>query len=497
MNFECAANWRPISRATLLISLFSVCGMQLARAQSSDKPQPDVQQMQQQIDQMQQQMQQLKDQIKALQEARKPQLRSATYEVPAAEPAPTGVAPTSSGVATGEVATAPTPEGTTQAPSSSQPERYLDLYGFVELDSGYNFRTIDPNWFDVLRPSKLPATPGQFGQDGSVFFSVRPSRIGVRGTTPTPLGELKTQFEFDMYGVGAQAGQTQIRPRHYWGQLGAFLAGQTNTTFMDIDVFPNVLDYWGPNGMVFIRQPQFRWMPIQGDTHLWIAAEIPGQSGDQGLITDRITDAGIRPRFQYPDLTGQYRYSGSLGYIQGAAVVRNVKLDQNGTSPFNLNQSLTGWGFNVSSKVNLRKDALHLQYVVGNGIENYMNDAPFDVAPILNPNPARPVKGKPLPMYSFVAYLDHNWSDKWATSLGYSQLQIQNTSLQATNAYHFGQYSTANLLYTPTTHVMYGGEFQWARRSNRTTLASGANDYKLQFTFKYTFDARIFGNSGK
>jgi len=26
-------------------------------------------------------------------------------------------------------------------------------------------------------------------------------------------------------------------------------------------VFPNSIEYWGPNGMVFFRNVQFRWMP--------------------------------------------------------------------------------------------------------------------------------------------------------------------------------------------------------------------------------------------
>jgi hypothetical protein len=27
---------------------------------------------------------------------------------------------------------------------------------------------------------------------------------------------------------------------------------------MDGDIFPNVVDYWGPAGMVFVRTPQIR-----------------------------------------------------------------------------------------------------------------------------------------------------------------------------------------------------------------------------------------------
>src|SRR4029077_16172642 len=45
------------------------------------------------------------------------------------------------------------------APTQAQtpPKRYLDIYGFAQLDLGYDFKTNDPNWFDVNRPSKLPS----------------------------------------------------------------------------------------------------------------------------------------------------------------------------------------------------------------------------------------------------------------------------------------------------------------------------------------------------
>jgi len=31
---------------------------------------------------------------------------------------------------------------------------------------------------------------------------------------------------------------------------------------MDDDMWPNIVDYWGPSGMVFLRNPQIRWTPI-------------------------------------------------------------------------------------------------------------------------------------------------------------------------------------------------------------------------------------------
>jgi len=134
----------------------------------------------------------------------------------------------------------------------------LELYGFVMTDMGYNFNQIHPDWFDVVRPTKLPAFSNQYGTDGNVYFSVRQTRLGVKGYTPTPLGELRTTFEFELFGTGVDAGQTTFRLRHAYGEIGKIGVGQYWSPFMDIDVFPNTVEYWGPTGMVFFRNVQIR-----------------------------------------------------------------------------------------------------------------------------------------------------------------------------------------------------------------------------------------------
>ena len=129
------------------------------------------------------------------------------------------------------------------------------------LDMGYDFEKNDPQWFDVMRPVKLPAFEDEFGRDRRFYSGVRQSRLSVRSYTPTDLGELKTIFEFELFGTGVDAGQTTFRLRHAWGELGQIGAGQTWSVFMDPDVFPNSIEYWGPNGMVFFRNVQLRWTP--------------------------------------------------------------------------------------------------------------------------------------------------------------------------------------------------------------------------------------------
>jgi hypothetical protein len=50
-----------------------------------------------------------------------------------------------------------------------------------------------------------------------------------------------------------------------------------------------------------------------------------------------------------------------------------------------------------------------------------------------------------------------------------------------------GSYGIANLLAQVRPNVMMGGEFQWGRRANSSD-GFAVNDFRLQFSFKYSYD---------
>jgi len=390
------------------------------------------------------------------------------------------------------VATAGEAGGGAQAAPPTKPS--LEVYGFVMLDFGQNFTTINPNWFDTMRVTRLPAFEDQFGKDGSTFAGVRQTRFGVRSTTPTDLGDLKTTFEFELFGTGVDEGQTTFRLRHAYGELGHFGAGQTWSPFMDIDVFPNSLEYWGPTGMVFFRNVQVRWMPIQGDTRLTLALERPGASGDAGLLADRIELQNVRGRSPIPDFSGEYRFGRPWGYVEAAGMLGWIKWDDILEDQFDLAGSATRWGVNLSSNVKFGgASTLRLQFVYGEGIQNYMNDSPVDVGIVRNPGDIRsPIKGEALPIFGTVIFLDHNWNSAWSTSIGYSHQDIDNTEGQNDDAFKRGQYALGNLLYTPVKNVMMGGELQWGRREMFRDPFVGKG-FKFQFSFKVNFSGTIGG----
>lgn len=479
----------------MLSAMMLVAGCtQAAYAQDSGGQSDQVQQLQMKLSHMEQEMQELKQQISSLQQQSpaKPASPESPQKAEAAAPTKSEQALRE---AVSEEASAHVPlEQVGNAPLPPESGTTLDFYGFAMLDSGYDFATNNPDWFDVVRPTKLNAFPGEFGPNGNVYFGVRQTRFGVKTSTATRFGPMNTRFEFELFGTGVDAGQTTFRLRHAWGELAAIGAGQTWSPFMDIDVFPNTTEYWGPNGMVFYRNVQVRWMPLRGRTKVSIAAERPGASADQGKYSDFIDlHHDVRPHFTWPDFTGHVRLERDWGHLQIAGIFRKISWVDTNPGLYNLSGTVYGWGVNVSSNVKFNPNNVgKFSVVYGHGIENYMNDAPVDVGVQANPsNPNTPIKGVALPVLGVVSFLDHNWSPRFTTSVGYSMVNIENSNGDLPSAYHQGHYAVGNLLFYPVKQVMMGSEFQFGRRVN---FADGfnTNDYRLQFSFRYDW-AKAFG----
>lgn len=384
----------------------------------------------------------------------------------------------------------------------AQDKNWFQVYGFAMTDIGYDFKQIHPDWYDVVRPTKLPTYENEYGTDGNAYFSVRQTRFGVKSSTQTGLGELFTQFEWELFGTGVDAGQTTIRLRHAYGELGCIGVGQYWSPFMDIDVFPNTVEYWGPNGMAFFRNIQFRYMPIKGDTRLTFALERPGASADGGVYSEILQQQNIDAQFPVPDFSAEYRSAHDWGYVELAGIVRYMKWKDQGADSIDLSGDAIGWGLNLSSNIKItQNDIARLSVLYGAGVQNYMNDATVDVGIETTNDPEKPVKGVAIPLLGVVAFLEHNWSDKFATAIGYSMLSMDNTNGQGYDAFKMGNYAIGNLIYYPVENVMMVAELQYGNRDNFNNLEAGqeypeeylktSDILKLQFSFKYNFSHKI------
>jgi len=376
--------------------------------------------------------------------------------------------------------------------------RSFEIYGFAQLDWIQDSKRVDPNWEDAFRPSKIATPEGQFGTNGQSSLSVKQSRFGVKGTLPTgdSTPPVNFKFEFDMFGTGVDAGQTTIRLRHFYGEWGQLLAGQTHSLFMDIDVFPNVIYYWGPPGMVFLRLPQVRWTAYRTTNDLLaFAIERPGNDVDPGNIrlVQGFEDAVINNDETIPDFTAQFRHDDTWGHYQISGILRRVGYEYSLAGEPLQKASQTGWGINLATALKtIGKDQVLLQVVHGDGIASYMNDGGMDLAPTTFPtaNPTVPgIAGEAVPLTGALAYYDHYWNTQFSSSVGYSFVQVANTNFQDTTAFHKGQYASVNLLYYPADKVMVGVEVLYGKRTNND--GTTGDDVRFQFTAKYNFGTKL------
>ncbi len=400
--------------------------------------------------------------------------------------------PTSRGFLAVAVAAALMASAATRAEDTG---RSFEIYGFAQADyiQDLDIR-LDPDWDDAFRPSKI-CFDGACGEDGQASISVKQSRFGVKGTMPTGEGTapLNFKFEFDLFGTGVDAGQTTMRLRHFYGEWGQVLAGQTHSLFMDIDVFPNTIDYWGPSGMVFYRNVQIRWTtPYRTDhSQFAVAIERPSNDIDAGNIrtVEGLEDVDVRNDEELPDLTAQFRHEGDWGHVLVGGILRKVGYELR-TDPASrwTEGSETGWGVNVGTVFNvLEKDAIRLQVVYGEGIASYMNDGGMDLAPSANWSSgiATDLEAEAVPLTGVLAYYDHWWSAKWSSSIGYSFTSVDNTNFQDPGAFKKIDYASGNLLYYPADNLMFGAELMWGQRENND--GASEDGMRLQFTAKYNF----------
>jgi len=378
---------------------------------------------------------------------------------------------------------------------AQQNKNNLEIYGFLNTDAGYNFNTIQPDWYDVMRPTKLPSYKGEFGPSGNVYYSVRQTRFGARSSSSTPFGELTTRFEFDLFGFGKDAGQTTFHLINAYGQLGKFGAGQTASVFMDLDVMPVTLDYWGPMTRVFNFNVQLRYIPIQKEKErLIFALERPGGTADGGDYAASLELKNVNPHFNLPNLTAHYRNGGNWGYVQVSGVAKSMKWkDAGDTSAHDLSGSAVGWGFNLNTVVKATKAVtIKFQGVGGKGIENYIADAPADITLKSNSgNISKPVIGAALPVLGFFCFTEINWSQKLQSSVGYSMEKVSNSDLQSSNDFKKGQYGILNLRYYPVDNMMAGIEYQYGRRDNfKDGFHSTGNKFQFSVRINYSTKAK-------
>jgi hypothetical protein len=360
------------------------------------------------------------------------------------------------------------------------PRLELRLYGHAQVDYVQAFQGVDPNWLAAVRPSYIVTDPSVYGTSPQATLSVRQSRFGIAAQLPLGGEALQAHFEFDLFGVGVDAGQTTMRLRHVFGEWRWLLAGQTNSVFMDGDMFPNIIEYWGPAGMILYRNPQIRLTPIAGEHELAVAAERPGTSLDAGT-----SGASWVSQSSMPDFTAHYRHQLPFAHFQLGGLMRDLGYQSGSGAVVTSEGHALGAGANASAHLDFAARqgfphlTLRMSTTYGHGIANYMNDGGVDLAPdVLG-------RAQAVPLLGVMGFVELYATPRWAGTVGYSSTAVQTQEGQAPTAFLRGDYASATVLFTPVENLLVGAGYNWARRQD----ADGGSgvDQRAQLTVKYSY----------
>jgi len=314
---------------------------------------------------------------------------------------------------------------------------------------------------------------GQTQEGGDPVFNInaKGSQLRIDVRAPTVNGNPRFYYENDFFGSGG--GDLPYRMRHLYGQFYNVIVGFTYSVFEDPDVWPDTVDYEGPNSAIFARRALVRYQQRLADEwQLNLGVEAPKSEVDTSI------DPGATGRNRAPDTGFNVRWERSdLGHVQLASIFRDVGVD----GPTVGEQYEFGWGLNLSSTVDVfEKDSLQSQFTYGKGLFRYSNDD------FVNNDAAFDAQGhlETLPYLGAMFGYTHHWTDTWRSTLSYGYVNLDNAASQADDAYHETHYGSFNVVWQVRKRLSIGLEELYGRRETKD--GSDGDVFRTQLGLVYS-----------
>jgi hypothetical protein len=371
----------------------------------------------------------------------------------------------------------------------------------------------------------VPVQVGQSRGNGIYQMTAQNSRFNVETRTATAYGEARTFFEFDWKGcnnftcnnVAEVANPIVPRLRYFYGTLGGFLAGQSNSNFRDAEAEPDMLALDGAPGQAGIqRTPQVRYTyngpwgsawsaaieapdtdvltpagRILTDTNLGQFPVINKTPGNVACEANAVSVTGTtacalvnNPTMsKAPDLTFASYWARPWGHVDFRFVLRDLTLNDGQY----VDRSLLGYGGGISGNVlpgwfGWEKDNFTWQINAGNGIGRYLLDstnAGLATNFVVQPGCATPIPGcalaatsinvQTIPAVGGVVGYQHWWLANLRSTFAYGRARYQVPSIlvgpiESTVANKQLQSASVNLIWGPAAFIDIGAEYFWGQR---------------------------------
>ncbi len=342
--------------------------------------------------------------------------------------------------------------------------------GFVRADAMLDFQQVGARDGIVAPSIVLPRHNSM-----SSYFSVRQSQIGLgfKQTDKNGNSPVSAYVEIDFYGAN---GTTAPRLRHGYIQWKKWIIGQTWSNFDDDEIFPNIFDFNGANGVMFTRSIQVRYSEKLSDQEI-ISFSLEDPAKVSMIIPSSHPE--WKKKSLIPVATGMYRYGNTRDYFKIGGTLSPVDYENQEDG-----YTKIGFGGIVSFRKYVTKlDDFRFQVSYGKGIarnnivlsgEGY--DAVF--------NPERNT-AEPLSLFNILGIFEHWWSPKWSTVAYYSYSQVgSNPAVVKTLMKRF-QNAAVNIIYHPYKNLRMGIEGDYAKTENFEGMKGDA--CRLQFSTSFSF----------
>jgi len=322
-----------------------------------------------------------------------------------------------------------------------------------------------------------PAGSNARAQSARTFhFQDKVSRLVVGSSTPSPYGNVTTNFGLDFYGFVSGGDNNQALQNNSWGArivtaygtIGPFLVGMANSNFIDDPDSLESFDNAGPAGLPAARTPQIRYtMPLGKAGALSFALENP-QTGYQDTRDNIEANTKTNP---LPDLSVKYEREGNWGHFQVSGLARDLGFtDQNGARKTKFGAAaLMGVTFNLPhSKDNFGGQVWYGalgRYLPDDFGANVASVLAVDNGTVANPTGANNVEIQPDAGAEL--FFQHWWTHKLRSNvgLGYNHQRLASfvpvdpTNAVTTKTVH------VNLIYRPVPTVDVGLETMWGQKT--------------------------------
>ena len=292
---------------------------------------------------------------------------------------------------------------------------------------------------DRFVPATIP-TGGPTAGGGRQFnITARASSLSFDVRAPDAPGDFRFYYNNDFFGPGT--GFTW-RLKQLYGEFFNVTAGFTFSIFEDPDVWPDTVDFEGPNSLIFARQPTVRYELVLNDNwRLNFGLQQPSSD-----IDNEGSNEGAIPNNQAPDGGFNVRWEDKKwGHVQFAAIFRDL-----GARDTTLGQqNVLGWGLNLSTSLNVfENDSCQAQLTYGYGIFHFSNDN--FTYPGFNGGDAAFNDAGQLRALQYVAPMfayTHQWSKAFRSTATFGYINLQNEQAQTPQAYHETYYASANVIW--------------------------------------------------